>query len=73
MPIGISPEDAVEELYAFTKAHLGGAIDDTYSEHRDVLNKTIQDLKDCRNELCLFCGKYKKEHEGWCDGCRWKH
>ena len=25
-----------------------------------------------RNELCQYCGKYKKAHEGACDGCRWK-
>ena len=27
---------------------------------------------DCRNELCLKCGRYKTAHEGSCDGCRWK-
>lgn len=31
-----------------------------------------RDLKDCRNELCLYCGKYKERHNGACDGCRWK-
>lgn len=30
------------------------------------------DLHDCVNELCLKCGKYQQEHEGACDGCRWK-
>lgn len=25
-----------------------------------------------RNELCQYCGKYKKAHEGACDGCRWR-
>ena len=30
------------------------------------------ELKLCRNELCLFCGKYKNAHNGACDGCRWK-
>ena len=29
-------------------------------------------IADCRNELCLKCGKYKTAHEGACDGCRWK-
>ena len=29
-------------------------------------------LRDCVNELCLKCGDYKREHEGACDGCRWK-
>ena len=31
-----------------------------------------RDLKDCRNELCLYCGKYKERHLGACDGCRWR-
>jgi hypothetical protein len=30
------------------------------------------DLRDCVNELCLKCGQYRREHEGACDGCRWK-
>ena len=32
----------------------------------------MRDNADLRNELCLKCGKYKKAHEGSCDGCRWK-
>ena len=30
------------------------------------------DFRDCRNELCLYCGKYKERHNGACDGCRWR-
>ena len=30
------------------------------------------DLHDCVNELCLKCGLYLREHEGVCNGCRWK-
>ena len=29
-------------------------------------------LRDCVNELCLYCGKYKISHLGACDDCRWK-
>lgn len=29
------------------------------------------ELEDCRNELCLMCGRYKEEHKGACHGCRW--
>ena len=35
------------------------------------LENQLSDLKDCVNELCFCCGKYKKAHEGACDGCRW--
>lgn len=34
--------------------------------------KIRRTLEDCRNELCLMCGKYKEQHLGKCDGCRWK-
>lgn len=34
--------------------------------------KAIELLKDCRNELCLKCGNYKRAHLGACDGCRWR-
>ena len=38
-----------------------------------VKNKELRtDLKDCVNELCLQCRKYKTQHLGSCDGCRWK-
>lgn len=30
-----------------------------------------KDFHDCVNELCLMCGKYRDEHNGACDGCRW--
>ena len=30
------------------------------------------DFRDCRNELCLKCGRYTEKHLGACDGCRWE-
>lgn len=30
------------------------------------------ELRDCVNELCLKCGQYRREHDGACNGCRWK-
>jgi len=29
-------------------------------------------LQECRDELCLRCGKYKTAHLGNCDGCKYK-
>ena len=29
-------------------------------------------LTACTNELCLRCKAYLEEHNGACDGCRWK-
>lgn len=34
--------------------------------------KLAADRKALINELCQYCGKYKKAHEGACDGCRWR-
>ena len=30
------------------------------------------ELRDMKNELCQYCGKYKQAHDGACDGCRWR-
>ncbi len=32
---------------------------------------TIKELWNCRNELCLRCGKYENAHRGACDDCRY--
>ena len=29
-------------------------------------------FRDCRNELCSKCGRYKEAHLGACDKCRWR-
>ena len=39
-------------------------------------DKQIEDMgkdrKDMHNELCGRCGSYLYEHNGACDGCRWR-
>lgn len=56
---GLMPNDVTDMMAAN-----GNAIA-TIAEQR----KTLRDL---RNELCQYCGKYKHAHEGACDRCRWK-
>lgn len=34
--------------------------------------KMAADRKALVNELCQYCGRYKKAHEGACDGCKWR-
>lgn len=41
-------------------------------EALDTIEQNGKELKDCRNILCIYCGKYKKAHLGYCDGCRWR-
>lgn len=43
-------------------------VDDVYSDLQEIEDC----LKTCKNELCIFCGRYSKAHEGACEGCRWK-
>lgn len=31
-----------------------------------------RELRDCRNELCYRCGRYREAHLGACDHCRYK-
>lgn len=43
------------------------------SEELGKIKRLKRELKTCRNELCLYCGKYHDRHKGACDGCRWFH
>lgn len=37
----------------------------------DDFRYSNQFLKAAVNELCLLCEKYKDEHNGACNDCRW--
>ena len=39
-------------------------------EAADLIEKLAADRKTLINELCQYCGKYKKAHKGACDGWR---
>ncbi len=38
----------------------------------DKVLQLKKELHAMKNELCQYCGKYKKAHEGACDGCKWR-
>jgi hypothetical protein len=38
----------------------------------DAARELLSALQDARNELCLKCRKYREEHNGACDNCRWR-
>lgn len=38
----------------------------------DAIDALAAENRAMRNELCLYCGKYKTAHLGACDGCRFK-
>ena len=46
--------------------------EDTDREPAEI-RKLEREYRTAFNELCAMCGRYKREHEGACDGCRWKN
>lgn len=49
-----------------------GELLDLVQDLKARIESLKEDLKVCRNELCLRCGDYKQRHLGACDGCRWR-
>ena len=47
-------------------------VDELLMNASAAMKELCADLRTCRNELCLRCGKYREAHKGACDGCRWK-
>ena len=41
-------------------------------EAADLIENQQRHIEALLNELCQYCGKYKRAHEGACNGCRWK-
>ena len=38
----------------------------------DAIEQLVNDRNAARNELCDYCGQYKKAHTDACDGCKWR-
>jgi hypothetical protein len=62
-------DQLIRRLNRYTRHCLRNLTDPDFA---DAVDQAKEMLKACRNELCLHCGRYKKEHLGYCDGCRWK-
>lgn len=46
---------------------------DVVNEEEETSKEFLVDmLKECRDELCLQCGRYKESHNGACEGCIWQ-
>ena len=63
-------ENQQRHIEALMKAN--DSLKDTVLRRDGQIEKLAADRKALINELCQYCGKYKKAHEGACDGCRWK-
>lgn len=62
-------DELLKRLNRYTRQCLTERTDPDFA---DAVEEAKCDLKDLRNELCLCCGRYKKEHLGYCNSCRWK-
>ena len=70
-------EDNIMELKVMKQIMLKGMKElECASTEAELLRKQndslMLSLKNCTNELCMKCGKYKNDHLGACDGCKWK-
>ena len=65
--------DLIENQQRHIEALLqaNAALRDTVLRRDAEIEKLAADRKALINELCQYCGKYKKAHEGACDGCKW--
>ena len=46
---------------------------DGFLAMKNKIQRLQDKLRNCRNELCLKCGRYKEAHCGACDDCRYRH
>ena len=63
-------ENQQDRSAALLKAN--DSLKDAIARRDKQIEKLAADCKALINELCQYCGKYKKAHEGACDGCRWR-
>ena len=45
---------------------------DDLAEAAGRIEAQAKEIDALRNELCLKCGNYTLDHEGACNGCRWR-
>lgn len=45
---------------------------DDLVEAADLIEAQAKEIDALRNELCLKCGNYTLDHEGACNGCKWR-
>lgn len=72
--LDLAAADLIENQQRHIDALLqaNAALRDTALRRDTQIEKLAADRTALINELCQYCGKYKKAHEGACDGCRWK-
>ena len=63
-------ENQRRHIEALMKAN--DSLKDAIARRDKQIEKLAADRKSLINELCQYCGKYKKAHEGACDGCKWR-
>ena len=63
-------ENQQRHIEALMKAN--DSLKDAIARRDKQIEDMGKDRKDMHNELCGRCGLYLNEHNGACDGCRWR-
>ena len=63
-------ENQQRHIEALMKAN--DSLKDAIARRDKQIEDMGKDRKDMHNELCGRCGSYLYEHNGACDGCRWR-
>ena len=63
-------ENQQNHIAALLKAN--DSLKDAITRRDKQIEDMGKDSKDMHNELCGRCGSYLYEHNGACDGCRWR-
>lgn len=66
---GACPKDKCPSFERPARYKCAGVVS---GESADLIENQQREIEALRNELCQHCGKYKRAHEGACNGCRWK-
>lgn len=66
---GACPKDKCPSFERPARYKCAGVVS---GEAADLIENQQREIEALRNELCQHCGKYKRAHEGACNGCRWK-
>lgn len=48
------------------------ACENGYEVLQEKIRKLSMELRGCRNELCIHCGRYREAYKGACNHCRYK-
>lgn len=64
-------ESPIDDLSEYSDKLWQKAYERGKAEARPTNKELLKELKNCRDELCLKCGRYRESYLGACDDCRY--